>query len=335
MRAATPALTLWGELQAAREGNSDSVDVNKLITLAEAAVCCIGQACVELKFQRRLAVAGKILKDRKKAKVVLAQNKEVLEREKKYLFGTAGARNPSKRGKCGATQASPSKALDVLRTPLSNNSPFEGSPEVAVLTEGAEEKEKKKQTGMSPPPSLNQNQFVSPAQSDSGLKVEKSKELSENTVFLIKQKALAKLFKVGFKPVVAPLKHGGRIQAYIQNWQILTQDQWILDVVQGKKINWVSVPFQTKEPKVFRFSQEVSKAQDGEVLKMVEIGVIKPCQNKAPQFISTLFLRNKKGWKCTPHLQSQTSQSIHRISTLQNGGHSSLNRHNTVQSPAV
>ena len=236
LRAATPALTLWRELQTACEGNSDSVNVNKLITLAEAAVCCIGQASVELKFQRMLAVAGKILKDRKKAKVVLAQNEEVLEREKKYLFGTAftsklvkkitrqnklketlkkgggggggGAETLQKGEKCGATQASPSKALDVLRTPLNNNSPFEGPPEVVALTEGAEEKDPKNQTGMSPPPSLNQNQFVSPAQSDSGLKVEKSKELSENTVFLIKQKALAMLFKVGFKPVVAPLKHG-------------------------------------------------------------------------------------------------------------------------------
>ena len=70
--------------------------------------------------------------------------------------------------------------------------------------------------------------------------------------------------------------------------------------MQGKKINWVSVPFQTKEPKELRLSQEVSKALDGEVLKMVEMGVIEPCQNKAPQFISTLFLRNKKDGSVRP-----------------------------------
>ena len=322
LRAATLALTLWEELQAAREGNSDSVDVNKLITLAEAAVCCIGQASVELKFQRRLAVAGKILKDRKKAKVVLAQNEEVLEREKKYLFGTAftsklvkkitrqnklketlkkvGGQKPFKKGKVRSNPGKPFKNFGRFADSSPQQQPFRGAPEVAVPTEGAEEKDPKNQTGTSPPPSLSQNQFVSPAQSGSGLKVGKSKELSENTVFLIKQKALAMLFKAGFKPVVAPPKHGGRIQAYIQNWRILTQDQWILDVVQGKKINWVSVPFQTKEPKELRFSQEVSKALDGEVLKMVEMGVIEPCQNTAPQFISTLFLRNKKDGSVRP-----------------------------------
>ena len=46
LRAATPALSLLSELQAARNNQKTAVDVNKLITLAEASVCALGQAGV-------------------------------------------------------------------------------------------------------------------------------------------------------------------------------------------------------------------------------------------------------------------------------------------------
>ena len=97
LRAATPALSLWGELQSCRNSKKGKADVNRLITLAEAVVCGIGQALVETKFQRRLAVTSKILKDRKKAKAVLHQNDTVLDKEKKFLFGQAFTKKLVKR----------------------------------------------------------------------------------------------------------------------------------------------------------------------------------------------------------------------------------------------
>ena len=97
LRAATPALSLWSELQAARNDQKTAVDVNKLITLAEASVCALGQASVEVKFQRRMAVASRILKDKKKAKNVIHQNADVLENEKKYLFGSSLTKQLVKR----------------------------------------------------------------------------------------------------------------------------------------------------------------------------------------------------------------------------------------------
>ena len=97
LRAATPALSLWGELQSCRNNKKDKADINRLITLAEAVVCGIGQASVETKFQRRLAVTSKILKDRKKAKAVLHQNDTVMDKEKKFLFGQAFTKKLVKR----------------------------------------------------------------------------------------------------------------------------------------------------------------------------------------------------------------------------------------------
>ena len=97
LRAATPALSLWSKLQAARNDQKTAVDVNKLITLAEASVCALGQASVDVKFQRRIAVASRILKDKKKAKNVIHQNADVLENEKKYLFGSSFTKQLVKR----------------------------------------------------------------------------------------------------------------------------------------------------------------------------------------------------------------------------------------------
>ena len=75
---------------------------------------------------------------------------------------------------------------------------------------------------------------------------------------------------------------------------MLTQDPWIQGVVEGKHVNWVSTPYQQKEPREFRFNQETSLAVDQEVQKMLEMNVIETCLDQQPQFISTFFLRNKK-----------------------------------------
>ena len=87
LRATGPSLTLWNKLKDARDAKKSRVDISELITLAEASVCTIGQAELELKFQRRLQVATKFLRNPKKAKKVITLNNDILEGEKSQLFG--------------------------------------------------------------------------------------------------------------------------------------------------------------------------------------------------------------------------------------------------------
>ena len=84
-----PAPALWGASQEARSKKSQKVDLSQLIPLAEASVCSIGQASVDVKFQKRMAVASKFMKDKVRAKKVLSQNEQALEKDKQYLFGFA------------------------------------------------------------------------------------------------------------------------------------------------------------------------------------------------------------------------------------------------------
>lgn len=71
---------------------------------------------------------------------------------------------------------------------------------------------------------------------------------------------------------------------------MLTKDPWILQVVQGKAVDWLETPYQVKKPQELHFSQEETQKMDKEIMKMLEYGAIEPCQESVPQFISTVFL---------------------------------------------
>ena len=139
--------------------------------------------------------------------------------------------------------------------------------------------------------------------------------LTESQKLNIRIKAKKMLKDLGFKEIPPPTKHGGRIQYYLENWQTLTKDQWILDVIQGKPIEWLETPRQKTEPKELTFSSEMNAAVDVEIAKMLDMGVIQTCQECPDQFVSTLFMRPKKdgGWRPIINLKwvNQYLQYLH------------------------
>ena len=60
----------------------------------------------------------------------------------------------------------------------------------------------------------------------------------------------------------------GRIQQCLTNWECITQDQWILDTVQGFKIPFTSTPCQASPPRGKPFSPEEEPLLDEEILTM-------------------------------------------------------------------
>ena len=110
---------------------------------------------------------------------------------------------------------------------------------------------------------------------------------------LVRQKALKILTELGFEHIPPPEYHGGRVQYYLANWKVLTQDPWILEVVQGKPIDWLETPVQLKEPRPLTFSKEENLLVDQEVQKMLDLRVIEPCVDAPGQYVSTIFLRDK------------------------------------------
>ena len=191
----------------------------------------------------------------------------------------------------------------LTRTPLAAGVEAAQSPFPSPLVEVEEALPEVK--GMYTNPSSLKAQFVEqegklpsfPSNAQGGSQVEKQKGVVP--YFSLKQKleiekeALSILTELGFSPVPPPEHHGGRIQHYLKNWQVLTQDPWILEVVQGRKIEWVGTPVQMKEPKPLVFGETENQLVDLEVQKMLDLKVIEPCVETPGQFVGTMFLRDK------------------------------------------
>lgn len=73
-------------------------------------------------------------------------------------------------------------------------------------------------------------------------------------------------------------------------WKKITSDSWVLDTVQGYKINFEQVPVQLNIPNQIKFSEIEKTLIDQEVNKMLKEGAIEFSTHENGEFISNLFL---------------------------------------------
>ena len=90
----------------------------------------------------------------------------------------------------------------------------------------------------------------------------------------------------------APL--AGRLKFYLENWEKLTQDVNILSTVQGFKIPFSQTPFQYGLPQLLRVNQEERLQINSEIKEMLRKGAIQQVKSEPGEFLSNLFLVNKK-----------------------------------------
>ena len=86
----------------------------------------------------------------------------------------------------------------------------------------------------------------------------------------------------------------GRVKFFIKNWEKLTKDPSVLEIVQGYKIPFTDTPHRTFLPKAGNLSKEEKKLVDQEIEQMQLKGAItkvKPCED---QFLSNIFTVPKK-----------------------------------------
>ena len=77
-------------------------------------------------------------------------------------------------------------------------------------------------------------------------------------------------------------------------WEALTSDPEILQIVRGYKIDFESEPVQYRVPKEIGFSPAEAAAVDAEVTKFLDKRIIAPSEHEPGEFISNIFLRPKK-----------------------------------------
>ena len=92
--------------------------------------------------------------------------------------------------------------------------------------------------------------------------------------------------------------HGvaGRLANHVKNWATITKDRWILDTVKGYKINFVTVPYQSRWPHAPHYTLEQNSLIEQEVRDLLQKGAVArlvEAQNKEG-FYSNLFLVPQK-----------------------------------------
>ena len=86
----------------------------------------------------------------------------------------------------------------------------------------------------------------------------------------------------------------GKIKYYYNNWKNITNDRFILDIVKyGLKIDFKNKLQLVNVPKIPHNSEEKSII-NLEINKLLTKGVITICQKEEDDFISTVFIREKK-----------------------------------------
>ena len=95
------------------------------------------------------------------------------------------------------------------------------------------------------------------------------------------------------RDIIIPL-HAGRIKGFIENWSLVTQDPWVLQVVQGFQLPLVDHPTQTLTPPELKFPTDQTKLITAEVHELLGKGAISLVQGDAGGFISQIFIVPKK-----------------------------------------
>ena len=86
----------------------------------------------------------------------------------------------------------------------------------------------------------------------------------------------------------------GSLPNFVEQWQLLTSDDFILDMVTGAHIEFVSPPTQVDYPKEKLYSIDERKIFYSEIKSLLAKGVIVPSTPENGEFVSPIFLTPKK-----------------------------------------
>lgn len=86
----------------------------------------------------------------------------------------------------------------------------------------------------------------------------------------------------------------GNLANYVDQWKQITSDPWIIETIQGYRLEFVSQPRQDVFPIPPRFDDEQKTAISSEVSKLLSKGAIVEVEHCSKEFISNIFVVPKK-----------------------------------------
>lgn len=80
-------------------------------------------------------------------------------------------------------------------------------------------------------------------------------------------------------------RYAGRLKLFVNNWKNICEDNWVLGVVRGYRIEFVSCPVQCFEPRPLQRDLKVDKC----ISRLLDIGAIEEVDEAEGQFVSPIF----------------------------------------------
>ena len=81
---------------------------------------------------------------------------------------------------------------------------------------------------------------------------------------------------------------------FIDHWKHITSEQNILQAIRGYKIDFIINPIQFRVPRPIRCSPEEASNIPSQISLFLDKGIITESSHDQEQFLSTLFLREKR-----------------------------------------
>ena len=86
----------------------------------------------------------------------------------------------------------------------------------------------------------------------------------------------------------------GKLRQFVSVWQTITSDYSILSSIRGVKIEFVAYPKQTLIPREYNFNAAEVVIIDKQIEKILQTGVIETTSHCKGEYISNIFIRQKK-----------------------------------------
>ena len=102
------------------------------------------------------------------------------------------------------------------------------------------------------------------------------------------------------KGEIGNFPHAGRLQYFLENWKILTNQPKILEWISGLKIDFQEELFQEKVLHQAQMSMQESQSNNQEVAAMLRKSVIHLIHSKDSESLSNFFLVSKKDGRTGP-----------------------------------
>jgi len=111
-----------------------------------------------------------------------------------------------------------------------------------------------------------------------------------------------------------------------QNWLKVTQYRWVLNTIQGYRIDFSSMPHQSVIPHCPQYSAEQTHLISEEVTELLQKGAIEEIYSTCKATRVEPLPCSQEGRRSTSSNQSQSPKQFCEQGTFQNGGHSYTER---------